>query len=191
MGNLEKLQNEIGGVNAYLGMNSQGEEYEANTLSIEQVKKFAKTNDSSIVPEEFDSLLEFTALIERVVDTWTYSWAQVTPRFGGSIEDGGYIDTVYFIYDSLYGHGLTGRQHRDFEEFVVKRFKLELSLNPEDNYGVCPICTDGIIRKNIIDDTVLRDAERDEKLWATPDTLMFDEYDEWGLTAHLEWVEER
>lgn len=165
---IDELRQELGGEKCRYISQSEREEMEnaswrkdpdeyGDMLSLEQARRLSELADMKVAPIGFDQDPEFFEFIESVLNEWD----SVTVQFEGLVGKHGYIDAVYFFYDS--------GKDPEIEEFAARSFKKVMSPYAEDNYGICPFCDDDIVVKRLSEDDVLRDQESDGALLEVPD----------------------
>lgn len=199
MSNLESLISDIGEgefglltedrIREYYNTDFMSEPTKSRPLTIEEAKDFSRDVSSDrgfgVAPSQFSSDEEFFELLEDVSE-WGMDAYNIQVLFGGELDEHGYIDTVYLVYDNVVGRGMRGQAGRMFEQSVLRKFAQSLSVYSENNNGLCPFCNANIEVESVRDEEVLRDKEN---LVARPTELDFREYPGYGQTARL-WFDD-
>lgn len=158
-------------------------------LTMDEARQFSESvkdnRDFGVAPSTFESDEEFFEMFESISE-WGMDVYDIDILFGGSLGEDGYIDTVYVVYDSVVGRGMTGRAGRKFEQNILEKFGQQLSVHSEDNYGLCPFCSPKVTVDKIIDEAVIR---KEEDLVARVNEIDFERYPIHGRTVRL-WFEE-
>lgn len=185
MSELEQLVSEVGAVSfrpltegrRESLKNSSFRECEPRTdtsMSLGQARRFSNATERPVASTDFKSDDEFFDVWERVLD----DWPKAEVRFAGMIDEYGYLDTAFLVYDDVVDES-------SFEEYAVVHFKHWLSMDPDENYGICPICDDRVTTSCIDVDVAARDY--DDNLWSMVDEFDFREYPELGKCVRLWW----
>lgn len=156
------------------------------TMTLDQAKRFGDAAEGKVSSTSFENDSEFFEVWERVVS----DWPNVEVRFAGMIDEWGYLDTAFLVYEDVPVEPVSNPSREQFEEYAVVHFKDWVGAQPEDNNGVCAFCDDRIELGDfhrLGEDVLFRSNADDDNLWASPDEFDFREYPHFGECVRMWW----
>lgn len=177
MDRIEELSEELGvgsddnfGIPTQYAM-KQGREM-GDPATLIQARQMEESVPHQLGSSRFSTDTELFDIAERVES----AWPEADVRFGGVIGWGGYIDTMYLLYDNV-------SDIAEFEEYVVLRFKSEMRGGKDENKGISPVADDRVTFSH----QRYRKTSSDEYLLVSTDDVLFEEKEDYGKLVRVWW----